>query len=153
MQKSLAGAFLVSVVALSGCGDDGSKSAPPATKPNAATATPKPSEPSSPSAVPASKPTQPAAADTRSPEELVKAGRGVYTANCIACHNMNPAEDGALGPAVAGSSLALLEARVLRGEYPEGHTPKRPSKIMVPLPHLEPKLPELAAYLASASAG
>jgi hypothetical protein len=63
---------------------------------------------------------------------------------------MNPAQDGALGPAVAGASMELLEARILRGEYPEGYTPKRPSKIMVPLPHLEPKLPELAAYLASA---
>jgi mono/diheme cytochrome c family protein len=62
-------------------------------------------------------------------------------ANCIACHSMNPAQDGALGPAVAGASLALLEARVLRGEYPEGYVPKRPSRVMIPLPHLEPQLP------------
>jgi hypothetical protein len=38
---------------------------------------------------------------------------------------------------------------VVRGEYPEGYTPKRDSRVMVPLPHLEPQLTELAAYLAS----
>ena len=54
-----------------------------------------------------------------------------------------------LGPAVAGSSLELLEARIMRGEYPEGYEPKRPSRVMVPLPHLESRLPELAAYLNS----
>ena len=70
-------------------------------------------------------------------------------ANCIACHAMDPSIDGALGPNVAGSSLELLEARVMRGEYPPGYEPKRPSRVMVPLPHLEARLPELAAYLQS----
>jgi mono/diheme cytochrome c family protein len=87
--------------------------------------------------------------EERSPEELVEAGRSVYNANCIACHGIDPTRDGALGPAVAGSSLELLEARVLRAEYPPGYEPKRPSRVMVALPHLEPKLPELAAYLQS----
>lgn len=132
------------LISVSGCGDDGGTktTAKPASKP--AASAPSASAPSQTAA------TTPSVPETRSPEELVAGGRAVYAANCIACHNMNPAQDGALGPAVAGSSLALLEARVLRGEYPEGHTPARPSKIMVPLPHLEPKLPELAAYLASA---
>jgi len=85
----------------------------------------------------------------RTREELVAAGRAVYNANCTACHNMNPAQDGALGPAVAGASYELLEARIVRGDYPEGYEPKRPSRIMVALPHLEPKLEELTAYLAS----
>ena len=142
----MASAFLMGLIALSGCGDDGG-SAGNSTGSSAA----KPSSSPAPTPTPAAPaPTQVVAADTRSPEELVKAGRSVYTANCIACHNMNPAEDGALGPAVAGSSLLLLEARIIRGEYPEGYTPARPSMIMIPLPHLEPKLPELAAYLASA---
>jgi mono/diheme cytochrome c family protein len=87
--------------------------------------------------------------DTRTPEELVEAGRSAYMANCIACHSMTPTQDGALGPAIADASLELLEARVLRGEYPEGYTPKRPSRVMIPLPHLKPRLPELAAYLGS----
>lgn len=90
-----------------------------------------------------------APAETRSQEELIAAGRSVYNANCIACHAIDPTVDGALGPAVAGSSLELLRARVVHGTYPEGYEPKRPSRVMVPLPHLEPKLPELAAYLQS----
>ena len=85
----------------------------------------------------------------RTQEELVAAGRAAYNANCTACHNMNPAQDGALGPAVAGASYELLEARIVHGNYPEGYEPKRPSRIMVALPHLEPKLEELTAYLAS----
>jgi len=88
-------------------------------------------------------------ATERSPEQLIEAGRSVYNANCIACHGVDPTRDGALGPAVAGSSLELLEARVLRAEYPPGYEPKRPSRVMVALPHLESKLPELAAYLQS----
>ena len=70
--------------------------------------------------------------------------------NCIACHNPNPTVDGALGPAIAGASADLLEARVVRGEYPEGYTPKSPTANMIPLPHLRGKIPALAAYLASA---
>ena len=72
----------------------------------------------------------------------------MYVANCIACHNHDPALDGGIGPAVAGSSYELLEARIIRGEYPEGYTPKRDSQLMVPLPYLEPDLAALAAYLA-----
>jgi mono/diheme cytochrome c family protein len=84
-----------------------------------------------------------------SPEELIAAGRSAYNANCIACHSMDPTQDGALGPAVSGASLELLEARVLRVEYPDGYVPKRTTRVMVPLPHLEPRLVELAAYLES----
>jgi mono/diheme cytochrome c family protein len=87
--------------------------------------------------------------ESLSPEELIEAGRSVYNANCIACHGVDPSKDGALGPAVAGSSLSLLEARVLRAEYPEGYEPNRETRVMVALPHLEPRLPELAAYLES----
>lgn len=90
-----------------------------------------------------------AAIEHRSPEELVTAGRSLYMGNCIACHNVNPAQDGALGPAVAGASHELLEARVVRGVYPEGYAPKRPTRVMVPMPHLEPKIDELTAYLQS----
>lgn len=83
------------------------------------------------------------------PSDLVAEGRSVYLGNCIACHNPDPKVDGALGPAIDGASQPLLEARVLRGEYPEGYTPKRDSKNMIPMPFLERKIPALAAYLAS----
>jgi mono/diheme cytochrome c family protein len=102
-----------------------------------------------PAATPAPTPTQPVSPAELSPEELIEAGRSVYNANCIACHSLDPTKDGALGPAVAGSSLALLDARVLRAEYPEGYEAKRPTRVMIALPHLEPRLIELAAYLGS----
>ena len=94
-------------------------------------------------------PLSPKESPKESPEELVEAGRSVYNANCIACHGLDPTKDGALGPAVAGSSLTLIEARVLRAEYPEGYEPKRATRVMVALAHLEPRLGELAAYLQS----
>jgi mono/diheme cytochrome c family protein len=77
------------------------------------------------------------------------AGRGkqVYLTECIACHNIDPAKDGPLGPAVKGSSQELLEARVLRGTYPPGYTPKRSTALMPAQPKLAPKIPDLAALL------
>jgi mono/diheme cytochrome c family protein len=80
--------------------------------------------------------------------ELAKRGRAVYQANCTACHNNDPSQKGAVGPALAGSSLELLRTKVLRNEYPPGYTPKQATGQMVALPHLEPDLPALAAYLA-----
>jgi hypothetical protein len=62
---------------------------------------------------------------------------------------MDPTRDGALGPPVAGSSMDLLEARVLHNAYPEGYAPKRDTRVMIALPHLESRLGELAAYLGS----
>jgi mono/diheme cytochrome c family protein len=80
---------------------------------------------------------------------LAQEGREIYQSVCVACHNGNPNLDGALGPANAGASEALLAAKVLRGEYPPGYTPKRPdSNGMALFPYLEPKIPALAAYLA-----
>jgi mono/diheme cytochrome c family protein len=74
-------------------------------------------------------------------------GERIYLAQCTACHHRDPAKDGPLGPAVKGSSRELLEARVLRASYPPGYVPKRPSTIMPAQPHLEPDIPDLAAFL------
>lgn len=82
------------------------------------------------------------------PAELATRGKAVYTANCIACHNTQPELDGAIGPAIAGASFELIEARVMRNEYPEGYTPKRDTKAMIALPYLEKDLAALVAYLA-----
>ena len=76
-------------------------------------------------------------------------GRRAYVANCIACHNPDPTREGTLGPAIAGSPLALVEARVLRAEYPPGYTPKRSSALMPAQPFLKADVPALAAYLES----
>ena len=74
-------------------------------------------------------------------------GRQVYQAQCIACHNPNPAQAGALGPQVKGSSEELLRAKVLQGAYPPGYTPQRPTKVMQPMPQIAGDIPALAAYL------
>ena len=78
-----------------------------------------------------------------------RAGHGLYLANCIACHNTNPALDGALGPAIKGSSLELLQARVLHGEYPPGYTPKRATHIMVKLPLTQENVAAIQAFLGA----
>ena len=80
--------------------------------------------------------------------EAAKRGKAVYDGVCIACHNPNPALDGSLGPANAGASHELIEARVLRAEYPPGYTPKRSSKAMPAMPHLADKIDDLYAYLS-----
>jgi mono/diheme cytochrome c family protein len=74
-------------------------------------------------------------------------GRQVYIGQCVACHNRDPGKDGPLGPAVKGSPPELVEARVVRGEYPPGYTPKRPSKVMPARPDLASSVPDLAVYL------
>ncbi len=85
-------------------------------------------------------------------DALAARGKVVYQNNCMACHAPDPNQEGGLGPSVAGASLELLEARVLRAEYPEGYTPKRDSRVMVALPFLEAELPALHAYLEAAAA-
>jgi mono/diheme cytochrome c family protein len=78
-------------------------------------------------------------------------GRTVYENVCTACHNRDPRENGALGPGVAGASLELIEAKVLRAEYPPGYTPKLPSTTMPKYEYLAASLGDIAAYLATMS--
>jgi mono/diheme cytochrome c family protein len=82
-------------------------------------------------------------------DDLAARGRTVYQNVCTACHNADPAQDGSIGPAVAGASRELLEARVLRGAYPPGYTPRRPSQAMPPFPNLAGEIDALAAYLSA----
>ena len=60
---------------------------------------------------------------------------------------MDPAQPGAIGPDVKGSSEELLRAKVLSGAYPPGYKPKRPTQVMQPIPQLANDIPNLAAYL------
>lgn len=80
--------------------------------------------------------------------EAAQRGKAVYTGLCIACHNVDPAQDGSVGPAIAGSSRELLEARVVHATYPPGYQPKRDSSAMPAFPHLADQIDDLAAYLA-----
>ena len=74
-------------------------------------------------------------------------GRAVYLSQCTACHASDPAKDGPVGPAIRGSSRALLEAKVLHGTYPPGYRPKRNTAAMLPQPQLGPAVPDLEAFL------
>ena len=77
----------------------------------------------------------------------VSTGRTLYAVHCTACHNPDPTHDGSLGPAIKGSALELVQARVMRGEYPAGYTPKRSTHIMMKLPLGEKEVEALHAYL------
>jgi hypothetical protein len=55
--------------------------------------------------------------------------------------------DGAVGPAIKGSALELVQARVLRGEYPAGYAPKRSTHIMQRLPLTEENVEAIHAFL------
>lgn len=74
-------------------------------------------------------------------------GRQIYVSQCTACHAFDPAQPGPVGPEVRGASGELLEAKILRGAYPPGYTPKRPTAVMPPQPQLAPEIDALAAYL------
>lgn len=74
-------------------------------------------------------------------------GRAVYLSQCATCHASDPSWDGPVGPAIKGSSRALLEAKLLRGGYPPGYAPKRTTAVMPPQPQIEPDIPHLAAFL------
>lgn len=82
-----------------------------------------------------------------SAQDLIARGQQIYVANCIACHNVDPKKDGSLGPSLWGSSLELLEARVLKADYPTGYKAKRDTRQMVALPHLKNEIAGLHAYL------
>ena len=85
--------------------------------------------------------------DAASADPAVSKGKALYFTHCIACHSANPAVDGTLGPAIKGSGLDLLKARVLQGTYPPGYTPKRETKIMRRLPLTEADVEALHAFL------
>jgi hypothetical protein len=57
------------------------------------------------------------------------------------------AEGRARPPALRGASREVLEAKVVKGAYPPGYTPKRPTTLMPPQPALAPEIDNLAAFL------
>lgn len=82
-------------------------------------------------------------------DPLVDKGRAVYLSNCIACHNPDPTLNGAIGPNVHGSSIELLEARILHAKYPDGYKPKRETAQMPAFPELKNEIPAIHAFLNS----
>jgi mono/diheme cytochrome c family protein len=81
--------------------------------------------------------------------DAAERGRATFVWACGACHNaQNPFADGITGPPVARASRELLEARIMRAEYPAGHRPKRDTQQMPAQPHLRERLDDLTAFLA-----
>lgn len=141
-------ALAIAVIALFACSESekapvGKPASQPSEQPPGQTPEQTPTTP--PEAGDPETPAEPAPDD---PAALRSRGQAVYSANCIACHNPDPSMDGGIGPAIAGSSLALIEARVMRNEYPEGYTPKRDTRAMIALPYLENDLAAIVTFLA-----
>ena len=67
--------------------------------------------------------------------------------HCTACHSANPKTDGLVGPAVHGSSLELLERKIVHGDYPPGYEPKRKTAQMTRLPLQKEQIQAIHAYL------
>jgi mono/diheme cytochrome c family protein len=78
---------------------------------------------------------------------LAARGRQVYVAQCTSCHALSPAEAGPVGPSLKGSSRDVLEAKLLRGTYPPGYTPKRPTQVMPVQPQSANDIDALAEFL------
>jgi mono/diheme cytochrome c family protein len=84
------------------------------------------------------------------PASAAARGEEIYRNVCATCHGPDPSRDGAVGPAISGSSRELLEAKILRGTYPPGYRPRRESANMPKLPHLADFIGDLTAYLGAA---
>ena len=79
----------------------------------------------------------------------IEKGRMVYFANCVSCHNNNPKKAGSIGPVVYGVPIDVLTQKIVSGEYPENYRPKRTSKIMPLMPHLNSEISNLYAFINS----
>ena len=79
----------------------------------------------------------------------IEKGRMVYFANCVSCHNNNPKKPGSIGPEVYGVTIDVLTQKIVYGNYPENYRPKRPSKIMPSMPHLNKEISNLHAFINS----
>ena len=79
----------------------------------------------------------------------IEKGRMVYFANCVSCHNNNPKKPGSIGPEVYGVSIDVLTQKIVYGKYPDNYRPKRTSKIMPSMPHLNKEISNLHAFINS----
>ena len=77
----------------------------------------------------------------------IEKGRMVYFANCVSCHNNNPKKPGSIGPEVYGVSIDVLTQKIVSGKYPENYRPKRLSKIMPSMHHLNKEISNLHAFI------
>ena len=57
-------------------------------------------------------------------------GKQIYTANCIRCHNANPAKPGVIGPELKTTPENVFHGKITQGIYPKDYIPKRKTRIM-----------------------
>ena len=79
----------------------------------------------------------------------IEKGRTVYFANCVSYHNNNPKKLGSIGPEVFGVSIDVLTQKIISRKYPENYNPKRTSKIMPLMLHLNNEISNLNAFINS----
>ena len=79
----------------------------------------------------------------------IEKGRTVYFANCVSCHNSNPKKPGSIGPEINGVPIDVLTKKIISGTYPDNYKPKRTSKIMPLMPHLNNEISNLHAFINS----
>ena len=79
----------------------------------------------------------------------IEKGRMVYFANCVSCHNNNPKKPGSICPEVYRVTIDVLTQKIVYGKYPENYRPKRSSKIMPSMPHLNKEISNLHAFINS----
>ena len=79
----------------------------------------------------------------------IEKGRMVYFANCVSCHNNNTKKPGSIGPEVYGVPIDVLTQKIISGKYPKNYRPKRTSKLMPLMPHLNKEISNLHAFINS----
>jgi mono/diheme cytochrome c family protein len=86
-------------------------------------------------------------------QALLDKGKRLYISNCIQCHNRDPNQKGSLGPEVVDAPLEIMTAKIMTGVYPEklppGFVPKRKSKAMRKIPHLQKDIPAIYQWVQS----
>lgn len=84
----------------------------------------------------------------KNPSQAALRGEQTFALGCASCHNFkDPFSRGMQGPAIARSSRELLEARIMRAEYPPGYTPKQAGNTMAKLPQYKDRIDNLHAFL------
>ena len=83
----------------------------------------------------------------------IEKGHTLYSTHCIACHNKDPNNKGAIGPELIDAPLDLMKVKVVTGRYPEvlpeGFVPKRKTKQMKKFPQLEAEVASIHAWIQS----
>ncbi len=83
----------------------------------------------------------------------IERGQYIYQNVCTQCHNKDPNKDGSVGPVMVDAPVEVMRSKVMTGKYPDqlppGFVPKRKTRAMRPLPHLENEVSVIHAWVQS----